>query len=61
MEALNEKILYNKYYEKFSDFKDTVLGFVKKLSDPPLDLKEQLAKRLTESFQVIGRKQHDAS
>jgi transposase len=58
---LNEKILYNKYYEKFSDFKDTVLGFVKKLSDPPLDLKEQLAKRLTESFQVIGRKQHDAS
>jgi transposase len=53
---LNERILYNKYYEKFSEFKKAVLGFLQSLSDPPLELAEQLAARLTGSFQIIGKK-----
>jgi transposase len=58
---LNEKVLYNKYYEKFSEFKNAVLGFLQKLSDPPLELKKQLAKRITEVFQIVGKKQYVSS
>jgi transposase len=52
---MNEKVLYNKYYEKFSEFKNGVLGFLQSLSDPPLDLAKQLASRLTDSFQTISK------
>ncbi|MBW2986905.1 IS630 family transposase, partial [Candidatus Woesearchaeota archaeon] len=31
---VNEKVLYNKYYEKFSDFKEAVLGFLRSLFNP---------------------------
>lgn len=55
---LNERVLYNQYYEKFSEFKKTVLGFLQSLSDPPLSLAKQLTARITESFQIIGKKQH---
>src|SRR5262249_17078560 len=58
---LNERVLYNKYYEKFSEFKTAVLGFLQSLSDPPLELAKQLSTRLTESFQTIGKKQHVSS
>jgi len=55
---MNEKVLYNKYYEKFSEFKETVLGFFQSLSDPPLELAAQLATRVTDSFQTLNRNKH---
>ena len=58
---MNERVLYNKYYEKFSEFKKGVLGFLQSLSDPPLELAQQLATRLTDSFQTIGKKHHVTS
>jgi transposase len=58
---MNEKILYNKYYEKFNEFKNEVLGFLQSLSDPPLELAGQLTTRLTDSFQTIGNKCYVAS
>jgi transposase len=58
---LNENILYNKYYEKFIEFKDAVLGFLRSLSDPPQELAEQVAKRVTDRFQIIGKKKHVTS
>lgn len=58
---MNEKVLYNKYYEKFSEFKNGVLGFLQSLSDPPLDLAKQLASRLTDSFQTIGKTRYVTS
>jgi transposase len=53
---LNESVLYNKYYEKFIEFKKTVLSFLKSLSDPPLELAWKLSKRTTEKFQIMGKK-----
>lgn len=55
---MNESILYNKYYEKFSQFKDAVLGFLQSLSDPPIELAGRIATRITDSFQTIGKKHH---
>jgi transposase len=52
---LNEKILYNKYYEKFSEFKEAVLGFLKSLLDPPLELAQLLTSRISDSFQTVGK------
>lgn len=52
---MNEEVLYNKYYEKYQDFKDVVLGFFAKLADPPIELAQRLAKRVTDSFSPIGR------
>jgi len=51
---MNERVLYNKYYEKFNEFKNAVLGFLESLVDPPADIRMALAKRVTDNFQVIG-------
>jgi transposase len=51
---MNENILYNKYYEKFSEFKETVLGFLQGLSDPPPDVHAVLTRRITDNFRTIG-------
>jgi len=58
---MNEKILYNKYYEKFSDFKEAVLGFLEGLAEPPLELAKQLTTRLRDSFQIIGKRHYVSS
>ena len=52
---MNEEVLYNKYYENYMDFKDAVLGFLGSLSDPPIELAQKVAKRITDSFSVIGK------
>jgi transposase len=52
---MNEEVLYNRYYEKFSDFKEAVLGFLESLLDPPAELGQKLAKRVTDSFRAIGK------
>jgi transposase len=53
---MNEQILYNKYFEKYSDFREAVLGFLKSLFDPPKDLLEPLKRRITDCFHLSGTK-----
>ena len=50
---LNEHTLYNKYYEKFSDFKEAVLGFLRSLSDPPPEMKSALDQRINDNFHIF--------
>lgn len=45
-----EKVLYNKYYDKFSDFKNAVMGFFENICN----FKEELDKRLVEKFQIVS-------
>lgn len=52
---MNEEILYNKYYEKFIEFKMKVLGFLEGLLNPSIELLGKLEKRLTDSFRVVGK------
>jgi len=50
----NERVLYNQYYEKFKDFKETLMGFFESLLDPPQDILEALTKRVTDNFRSIN-------
>ena len=50
----NERVINNKYYEKFSEFKNSLLGFLGSLSHPPQDLLEILKTRITDNFRAIG-------
>ena len=52
---MNEEVLYNRYYENFKSFKDAVFGFLESLFDPPIELAQRVAKRVTDSFSVIGK------
>ena len=52
---MNEKVLYNKYYEKFVDFKNAVFDFFEQLRAPPQDLLEALVRRVTDKFRVVGK------
>jgi transposase len=52
---MNERILHNKYYEKFAHFKKAVFGFLGSLLDPPQDLQEALLRRITDRFHVVGK------
>ena len=47
---LNERVLYNKYYEKFLTFKNAVYEFFEGTSD----LKEVLNLRVTDNFRPVG-------
>ena len=49
-----ERVLYNKYYEKFSKFKEAVLGFLEGLFTPSPEMKELLDRRITDNFYVVG-------
>ena len=51
---MNENVLYNRYYEKFENFKNAVLGFFEDLADPPKSLLEILSKRITDNFHKVG-------
>ena len=50
---VNENVLYNKYYEKFSSFKEAVLGFLEDLFSPPPKTKELLERRITDNFRIV--------
>ncbi len=50
---MNEQILNNRYYEKFGDFKDRILGFLKKLANPLNSYSDLLKRRITDNFRVI--------
>jgi len=47
---LHKEIQYNKYHEKFGDFRDACFGFLNNLEP----YKKQLQSLLTENFQLIG-------
>ena len=47
---MRKKILYNKYYEKFADFKLVVLQFFEKIAQH----NDKLSTLLTKKFQIIG-------
>lgn len=47
-----EHVLYNKYYEKFSAFKDAVLGFLQSLFIPSSEMKTLLERRITDNFHI---------
>jgi hypothetical protein len=39
---LNERVLYNKYYEKFSEFKEAILDFLQSLAESFQMIEEEL-------------------
>lgn len=49
-----EHVLYNKYYEKYCDFKKAVFGFLDNLTKPKNKFLPVLTNRITDNFQVIG-------
>jgi transposase len=51
---MNEYVLYNRYYEKFDEFKESILGFLESLADPPRELMQVLKNRITDNFQIFG-------
>ena len=51
---MNQRVLNNKYYEKFGAFKEAVLGFLQILFDPSKEIHAILQKRITDTFHVIG-------
>lgn len=50
----NERVLYNKYYEKFSDFRNAVLGYLEGLWAPTEEVLAVLKSRITDNFHVVG-------
>lgn len=50
---MNEKVLYNKYYEKFSDFREAVLGFLQGLNTSEKQVREALRRRVTDNFCAV--------
>ncbi len=51
---MNECVINNKYYEKFSEFKESLLSFLKNLSDPPKELLTTLKSRITDNFRAVS-------
>lgn len=51
---MNEKVLYNRYYERFRDFRDAVLGFLQGLETATEDEKEVLQTKVRDRFRVVG-------
>lgn len=50
---MNEQVINNKYYEKFTDFKGSIFNFLETLSDPPKNIYTVLKKRITDNFQML--------
>jgi transposase len=51
---MNEHVLYNRYYEKFIEFKKEVLGFLQRFSNTEDSLLGALTRRVTDHFLAIG-------
>jgi transposase len=51
---LNEEVINNRYYEKFSDFRENVLGFLESLIDPPKHILGVLTSRIADNFRAMG-------
>jgi hypothetical protein len=46
---MKERVMYNKYYESFSDFTEAILNFFKKIGKE----KTVLQTRITDNFQIL--------
>ena len=55
---MNEHVLYNRYYEKFTGFKSAVFGFLESLANPEEGLLSILKSRITDNFRVMGSSLH---
>src|SRR5579883_2359260 len=53
---MNEKVLHNRYYEKFKTFKEAVMGFLQGLIKPSKEMEEILKRRITDKFQTIEQR-----
>jgi transposase len=51
---MHEKVLYNRYYSNFRDFRDAVLGFLSGLNDELNPFKEALKTRVRDRFHAIN-------
>jgi transposase len=51
---MNERVLYNRYYEKFNDFKNAIFGFLESLIDPLPEIRESIHRRITDNFHLMG-------
>lgn len=58
---MNEKVLYNKYHEKFSTFKNSIIDFLESLYDPPDNILEVIKKRVTDNFRAMGSRLTNAT
>jgi len=47
---MHKKLTYNKYYDKFKDFEEAVLGFFKRLGS----YRDELAVLMTENFRIVN-------
>ena len=59
MGAPTAHVLYNKYYEKFTDFREAVLGFLQNLFHASAEMKKALEQRITDSERVNARLKDD--
>jgi len=48
---LKEEVIYNRYYEKFTDFREAIYGF---FEEKIPSLKSQLSTRLAENFRLVN-------
>ena len=53
---MKQKIMYNTYYRKYDDFKNTIFGFLETLSNlkPETELYKIFSSRIREHFRAIG-------
>jgi transposase len=51
---MNEHVINNRYYEKFSEFRDSIFNFLCRLLNPPDDLLYNLKRRITDNFRPVG-------
>ena len=51
---MNENVINNRYYEKFQNFKEAVLGFLEGLNLGVQGMETVLKSRLTENFRPVG-------
>jgi len=51
---MNENVLNNRYYEKFKEFRNAVIGFLRGLQNPEPELLQALQKRVNDNFQLLN-------
>ena len=50
---MNEKVVNNRYYETFKEFKSNIFCFLESLAAPPSNILKSLHKRITDNFRAI--------
>ena len=51
---MNENVINNRYYEKFQNFKEAVMGFLEGLNLGNQGMETVLKSRLTDNFRPVG-------